>query len=103
MQFIEKWKDTILANGVSQIKVQDYVFAYGSAENFIMAKRHPTELIENWNVDTTKTFYYIIDISKENEGNNMFGLLRELEFEDKLFDLGIYEFEFDKVFPETKH
>jgi hypothetical protein len=63
-QFIAKVKkDTILKNGITEIIVSDYVFAYGSNENVIIAKRHPDRYPEMWFVDTTRTEYFIIDLN----------------------------------------
>ena len=99
-QFIGKKKDSVLENGIWEMVVPDYVFAYGSNENLIIAKTHPNYYPNQWNVDTTKTEFYVIDLNKSKE--NVHGPLLEYQFEEKMFDLNGDTIEFDHFFPETK-
>ena len=99
LQFIAKLNDTILKNGIAEIIIPDYVFAYGSNENVIIAKSHPSGYPEMWSVDTTKTYFYVIDLNHKND--TLYGPLKEYQFENKLYELNGSLIEFDNIFPET--
>ena len=84
-------------SGCFDIVVSNYVFAVGHNDSFIIAKQH-------FGADTTKTYYYVIDI-KKNE--NQTGAKGVYEFSDKQsFDsfrnqLKISNIPFDMNYPEN--
>lgn len=100
IQFVGKKTDSILENGIWETIVPDYVFAYGSNENMIIVKSHPNYYTNQWNVDTTKTDFYVIDLNKDEK--NIYGPLLEYQFEEKMFDLNGDTIEFNHFFSEIK-
>ncbi|AXT59195.1 hypothetical protein D1816_02145 [Aquimarina sp. AD10] len=100
IQFVGKKTDSILENGIWETIVPDYVFAYGSNENMIIVKTHPNYYTNQWNVDTTKTDFYVIDLNKDEK--NIYGPLLEYQFEEKMFDLNGDTIEFNHFFSEIK-
>ena len=99
-QFIGKLKDTILENGICEMVVPDYVYAYGSNENVIIAKVHHTFGHQIWKVDSSRTDFYVIDLN--NQIDNVYGPLKKYQFEDKLYALNGNLIEFDHVFSRIK-
>jgi len=84
-------------SGCFEVLVSSYVYAVGHNDSFIIAKQH-------FCADTTKTYYYVIDI-KKNE--NQTGTKGVYEFSDKQsFDsfrkrLKISHIPFDMNYPEN--
>ena len=100
IQFIGQKKDSLLDNGIWQVKVPDYVYAYGYNKNIIVAKLHPNYYPDQWKVNTSITEYYIIDLNQDFE--NVHGPLSITEFEEKMLDLNGEILEFDHFYSEEK-
>ena len=63
--------------------IQEYVFAVGHNEDYIIAKQHPTSGFENgFEINTKITNYFIIDMNRKTlkKGEKIFGPLKEVEF-----------------------
>lgn len=84
------------------VLVDEYVFAAGHDNNFIIAKQHPLldhKPGEEFKIDTTVTNYFIIDMRKVN--NKVLGPLTREEFMEKRKELNIEKIEFDMNYPEV--
>ncbi|WP_158977389.1 DUF3997 domain-containing protein [Cellulophaga sp. L1A9] len=78
--------------------ISEYVFAVGHNSDFIIAKQHPTSGFKNgYEIDTTKTNYFIIDIRIQSK---VFGPMNKSNFESKVKELNISEIKFDQTYPE---
>ncbi|WP_299901989.1 DUF3997 domain-containing protein [uncultured Aquimarina sp.] len=83
---------------VSSVLIPEYVFAVGHNSEFIIAKQHPTNGFEKgYQIDTSKTNYYIIDI---REKSDVLGPLNLLDFNKKISELNITKIDFDQVYPD---
>lgn len=84
--------------------VPEYVFAVGHNNDFIIAKQHPTKGFKGgFEIDTTITNYYIVDIQKREviKKNEVIGPLSKNEFDKKRAELHISEIRFNQVYPHT--
>ena len=83
--------------------IQEYVFAVGHNEDYIIAKQHPTSGFENgFEINTKITNYFIIDMNRKTlkKGEKIFGPLKEVEFNKLRKKLKIESIEFDMNYPE---
>lgn len=84
-------------SGCFSVLVSSYVYAVGHNDSFIVARQH-------FGADTTKTYYYIIDIKKNEDQTGTKGVH---EFSDKQsFDsfrkrMKILHIPFDMNYPEN--
>ena len=86
--------------------VFEYVFAVGHNSDYIIAKQHPTSGFENgYEVDTSITNYFILDIkSNTNDNRNrVTGPMQENEFKKTALELNINEIVFDQTYPENPY
>ena len=91
------------ATSCSQL-IDEYVFAIGHNSSFIIAKQHPTNGFKNgYEVDTTITNYFIIDINGKitKNRNKVIGPLSKKEFEEIVAELNIENIKFDQNYPEN--
>jgi len=80
--------------------IQEYVFAVGHNERFIIAKQHP---FNNGVLDTKTTNYFIIDMEQNpyagQEG--IYGPLSKPLFDSMRQQWKIADIKFDKVYPDN--
>ena len=76
------------------IIIDNYVYAVGHNESFIIAKQH-----RNFSKETN---YYLIDIEKNEEdySKGIYGPLNEVEFENLKTKFKIKKLKFDLIFPD---
>lgn len=79
-----------------------YVYAVGHTKRFIIAKNHPVVNERDGSVNTKKTNYFIIDLSKDNyvKSEGIYGPLNEKEFGTLLQRLNVGQIDFDMSYPE---
>lgn len=83
----------------STVLIHEYIFAVGHNSDFIIAKQHPSDGFENgYNIDTTKTNYYILDI--KNDGK-VFGPYNQVDFKKETRRLNIDDLSFDQTYPSS--
>lgn len=85
--------------------VPQYVFAVGHNDHFIIAKQHPTSDLNDkfeYEIDTTITNYFIIDILKKETPNEskLIGPLTQTKFDSLRKILKIEHIKFDQNYPE---
>lgn len=100
-QFISE--ETELNSSSSTGLIEEYVFAVGHDQDYIIAKQHPTSGFENgFEINTRVTNYFIIDMNRKTlkKGEKIFGPLREVEFNKLRKELKIENIEFDMNYPE---
>lgn len=84
-------------SGCYEIFVDNYVYAVGHNDSFIIAKQH-------FGTDTLKTYYYIIDIKKQEKRGGRKGVyesLNKLYFDSLRKRLNISHIPFDMNYPEN--
>lgn len=94
-------------SGCPEVVVGGYVYAVGHNDSFIIAKQHS-------GIDTTMTYYYIIDIERHNryvidiERHNKYGgnkgvyeSLNKLAFDSLRKQLKISNIQFDLNYPKN--
>jgi hypothetical protein len=91
-------------NSAGSIQViQEYVFAVGHNDDYIIAKQHPTSGFEGgYEINTKITNYFILDMNRKvsTVGENVFGPLNQNEFDSLRKTLKIENIEFDQKYPE---
>ncbi|RNC86537.1 MAG: DUF3997 domain-containing protein [Winogradskyella sp.] len=81
------------------VLVSEYVYAVGHNSEFIIVKQHPTSGFENnYEIDTTKTNYFILDIREESK---VIGPMTRLDFDKKVLELNISNIAFDQIYPKN--
>jgi hypothetical protein len=82
--------------------VPAYVYAVGHNKKFIIAKQHPVINERQEQVDTKKTNYFVIDLTKENyyKQEGLFGPLTENQFDSLCKKLNVGQIEFDMSYPD---
>ena len=93
-----------LNSGSSIGLIEEYVFAVGHNEDYIIAKQHPTSGFENgFEINTKITTYFIIDMNRKTlkKGDKIIGPLKEIEFNKLRKELRIENIEFDMNYPEN--
>ena len=81
-----------------------YVFAVGHNDEFIIVKQHPSAGFDgNYEVDTTITNFYILDMKRKFvKGNkDYFGPLKEFQFDSLRTVFKIDQVPFDLNYPEN--
>lgn len=84
-------------SGCYEVLVGGYVYAIGHNDSFIIAKQHSGS-------DTLTTYYYVIDIKKNEKHGGRIGVYESLnksEFDILRNRLGISHIPFDMNYPET--
>ena len=81
--------------------VSAYVYAVGHNKKFIIAKQHPVVNESQEQVDTKKTNYFIIDMTKENyyRQEGVLGPLTENQFDSLCKKLNVGQIEFNMSYP----
>ena len=100
-QFISE--ETELNSTSSMGLIEEYVFAVGHDNDYIIAKQHPTNGFENgFEINTKITNYFIIDMNRKilKKGEKVFGPLSEIKFNKLRKELKIENIEFDLTYPE---
>ncbi len=79
-----------------------YVYAVGHNKKFIIAKQHPVTNEQDEKVDTKKTNYFIIDMTKDNyyKKEGIYGPLTENVFDSLCKKLNVESIEFDISYPD---
>jgi len=93
------WRSICYDNGTI---VEPYVYAVGHNDKFIVAKQHPCERNE-FKVNTSVTKYFIIEISKVDFKNGVYGPLEKNQFDSLSLSLNIGEIVFNMNYPEQPH
>ena len=88
--------------GGSQI-VPAYVYAVRHSKKFIVAKQHPLTSGSNDSVETKRTNYFIINMTKENyfRQEGVYGPLSKIDFNNKCNELQTGVIKFDMTYPES--
>jgi hypothetical protein len=84
-------------SGCKAVLVGSYVYAVGHNDSFIIAKQH-------FNADTTRTSYYVIDISKNKDETGTKGVYEFVDkqaFESFRVRMKISHIPFDMNYPES--
>jgi hypothetical protein len=84
-------------SGCFEVVVSNYIYAVGHNDNFIIAKQH-------FSPNTTKTYYYVIDIKKNGNSNGTKGVyefLDERSFESFRNRLNISNIPFNMNYAEN--
>jgi len=84
-------------SGCFEILVGNYVYAVGHNDSFIIAKQH-------FGSDTLNTYYYIIDINKQEKRGGRKGVYESLskrDFDSLRKRLNISHIPFDMNYPEN--
>lgn len=100
-QFISEERE--LNSSSSMVLIEEYVFAVGHNNDFIIAKQHPTSGFKNgFEINTKITNYFIIDMNRKilKKGEKVFGPLTEIKFNELRQELKIENIEFDMNYPE---
>jgi Protein of unknown function (DUF3997) len=100
-QFISEERE--LNSSSSMGLIEEYVFAVGHNNDFIIAKQHPTSGFKNgFEIKTKITNYFIIDMNRKilKKGEKVFGPLTEIKFNELRQELKIENIEFDMNYPE---
>lgn len=86
-------------SNIFSIIVEPYIFSVGHNDDFIIAKQFGGQGVRGLTVDTTKTAFYIIDISENHPREIVYGPLSETEFDNLRIRFGIEKITFNKTFP----
>ncbi|PXY02710.1 hypothetical protein DF185_01040 [Marinifilum breve] len=95
-------EDQLHSSGSSMI-IDEYVFAVGHNDEYIIAKQHPTSGFQGgYEADTTITNFYIIQMNQKTkfERDTVWGPLNESDFKKERSKLGIEAIEFDMIYPD---
>lgn len=89
-------KPNQICDGCFDIIIDDYVYAVGHNESFIIAKQHP-------GIDTVSSNYFIIDIKEHGKTGKkgIYGPLTLNEFDSLSTKLKISGLPFDLNYPEN--
>ena len=82
--------------------VQEYVFAVGHNNQYIVAKQHPLDYTKSPIVDTKTINYFVIDYTKHPYAGQqgIFGPIDLNAYKKLNSELGIGEVEFDMIYPD---
>ena len=101
-QFISE--ETELNSSSSIGLIEEYVFAVGHNNDYIIAKQHPTNGFKNgFEINSKITNYFIIDMNRKilKKGNKVFGPLSKMKFNELRKELKIEYIEFDMNYQEN--